>query len=105
MSQSDVEHGITESDETPETIETPEDVETPEEVVAGSVEAEATPEVDEDAELGAPVMAEAEVVAAARARGPGILADGVAKMRAGLTTVEEVARAVQEDASASAGAA
>ena len=42
---------------------------------------------------------EAQVVAAARARGPGILADGVAKLRAGLTTIEEVARAVHEEAS------
>jgi len=41
---------------------------------------------------------EAQLVAAARARGPGILADGVAKLRAGLTTVEEVARAVHEEA-------
>jgi general secretion pathway protein E len=41
---------------------------------------------------------EAQLVAAARARGPGILADGVAKLRGGLTTVGEVARAVHEDA-------
>ncbi|HVG49917.1 MAG TPA: ATPase, T2SS/T4P/T4SS family, partial [Rubellimicrobium sp.] len=41
---------------------------------------------------------EAQVVAAARQRGPGILADGVEKLRAGLTTVEEVARAVHDDA-------
>jgi general secretion pathway protein E len=41
---------------------------------------------------------EAQLVAAARARGPGILADGVAKLRQGLTTVEEVARAVHEEA-------
>ena len=41
---------------------------------------------------------EAQVIAAARARGPGILLDGVDKLRAGLTTVEEVARAVHEEA-------
>ncbi len=40
---------------------------------------------------------EAEIVAAARARGPGILADGMAKMDAGETTAQEVARAVYED--------
>ncbi len=40
---------------------------------------------------------EAEVIAAARIRGPGILADGMAKMDAGLTTPQEVARAVHED--------
>jgi general secretion pathway protein E len=42
---------------------------------------------------------EAQLTAAARQRGPGILLDGVDKLRAGLTTVEEVARAVHEDAS------
>ncbi len=42
---------------------------------------------------------EAQLTAAARKRGPGLLADGVEKLRAGLTTVEEVARAVHEDAS------
>ena len=42
---------------------------------------------------------EAQLTAAARRRGPGILLDGVEKLRAGLTTVEEVARAVHEDAS------
>lgn len=41
---------------------------------------------------------DAALVKAARARGPGILADGVAKLRDGLTTVEEVARAVHEEA-------
>ena len=41
---------------------------------------------------------EAQLTAAARRRGPGILLDGVEKLRAGLTTVEEVARAVHEDA-------
>ena len=41
---------------------------------------------------------EAQLTAAARKRGPGLLADGCAKLLAGLTTVEEVARAVREDA-------
>lgn len=41
---------------------------------------------------------EAQVMAAARQKGPGILSDGVEKLRAGLTTVEEVARAVHDDA-------
>ncbi len=40
---------------------------------------------------------EAELVAAARAAGPGILQDGIDKMRAGLTTAEEVIRAVRDD--------
>ncbi len=40
---------------------------------------------------------EAQLMAAARKRGPGLLQDGVEKLRAGLTTVEEVARAVRED--------
>ncbi len=40
---------------------------------------------------------EAALIAAARARGPGILLDGIEKMRAGLTTAQEVARAVHED--------
>lgn len=34
----------------------------------------------------------------ARAKGPGILADGVEKLRQGKTTVEEIARAVRDDA-------
>ena len=42
---------------------------------------------------------EAELTIAARKRGPGIRADGIAKMRDGLTTAQEVARAVHEDAS------
>jgi general secretion pathway protein E len=42
---------------------------------------------------------EADMIAAARKRGAGILLDGVAKMRAGLTTPQEVARAVHEDPS------
>jgi general secretion pathway protein E len=41
---------------------------------------------------------EAQVVAAVRQRSPGILSDGVEKLRLGLTTVEEVARAVHDDA-------
>ena len=41
---------------------------------------------------------EAALIAAARARGPGILIDGIEKMRAGMTTAQEVARAVHEDA-------
>ncbi|MCH4892098.1 type II secretion system protein GspE [Sphingomonas sp. SFZ2018-12] len=42
---------------------------------------------------------EAELERAARAGGnPGLIDDGVAKVRAGLTTVEEVARVVREDA-------
>ena len=40
---------------------------------------------------------EAQLTAAARQRGPGILADGIDKMRQGLTTATEVARAVRED--------
>ncbi|APE42008.1 type II secretion system protein GspE [Sulfitobacter alexandrii] len=43
-------------------------------------------------------QSEAELIAAARARGPGILADGIAKILAGHTTPQEVARAVHEDA-------
>ncbi len=42
-------------------------------------------------------LPEASLIAAARAKGPGILADGIAKMKAGLTTAQEVARAVHED--------
>jgi general secretion pathway protein E len=41
---------------------------------------------------------EAELEAAARAVGPGLMDDGVAKVRAGLTTVEEIARVVREEA-------
>ncbi|MAM25322.1 MAG: type II secretion system protein GspE [Rhodobacteraceae bacterium] len=40
---------------------------------------------------------EADLSAAARERGPGILADGIAKIRKGETTVQEVVRAVHED--------
>ena len=40
---------------------------------------------------------EAKLSAAARERGPGILGDGVDKIRAGDTTVQEVVRAVHED--------
>lgn len=42
-------------------------------------------------------LPEAKLIAAARERGPGILADGVSKMKEGLTTAQEVARAVHED--------
>ncbi len=42
--------------------------------------------------------AEAVLVREARARGPGILQDGADKLRAGLTTIEEVVRAVRVDA-------
>ena len=42
-------------------------------------------------------VSEAQLTQAARQRGPGILADGIAKMQAGLTTAQEVARAVRED--------
>lgn len=42
-------------------------------------------------------VAEADLVAAARRAGPGLLQDGAAKVLAGLTTVEEVARVAQED--------
>ena len=41
---------------------------------------------------------EAELVAAARRLSPSLLADGVAKLRAGLTSVDEVARVVHEEA-------
>ena len=55
-------------------------------------------EVDADLErLIHEGLSEAELIAAARSRGPGILADGIAKMQAGLTTPQEVARAVHED--------
>jgi general secretion pathway protein E len=40
---------------------------------------------------------EAQLTTDARQRGPGILADGIDKMRQGLTTAAEVARAVRED--------
>lgn len=40
---------------------------------------------------------EAELTAAARRSAPGILEDGIAKMRAGSTTAEEVIRAVRDD--------
>ncbi|SLN13024.1 Type II secretion system protein E [Roseivivax jejudonensis] len=40
---------------------------------------------------------EADLTAAARAKAPGILQDGARKMREGLTTAEEVVRAVRED--------
>jgi general secretion pathway protein E len=43
-------------------------------------------------------QSEASLIAAARARGPGILEDGIAKMRAGMTTAQEVARAIHEGA-------
>lgn len=41
---------------------------------------------------------EAQLTKAARAISPSLLEDGVAKLRAGLTSVEEVARVVQEEA-------
>jgi len=40
---------------------------------------------------------EARLTEAARAAGPSLLDDGIAKLREGLTTVDEVARVVQED--------
>ena len=40
--------------------------------------------------------AEAELVAQARRRGPSLVEDGVRKIRAGITTVEDVARVAQE---------
>ncbi|MGR3270190.1 type II secretion system protein GspE [Thalassococcus profundi] len=63
--------------------------------------------IKSDAELEAMIhdgASEADLLAAARRRGPGILQDGIAKMRAGLTTAEEVARVVREDALDSGGA-
>ncbi len=42
---------------------------------------------------------EAELEKAARQTGPGMLGDGIAKLRAGRTTVEEVVRVVYEDTS------
>lgn len=44
-------------------------------------------------------ISESALIAAARAKGPGILTDGILKMQAGLTTAQEVARAVHEDPS------
>ena len=41
---------------------------------------------------------EAELEEAARKSGPSLMDDGVAKVRAGLTTVEEVARVVRDEA-------
>ena len=41
---------------------------------------------------------EAQLTKAARAVSQSLLDDGVAKLRAGLTSVEEVARVVQEEA-------
>jgi len=41
---------------------------------------------------------EAELEAAARLTGPSLMDDGIAKVRAGLTTVEEVARVVRDEA-------
>ena len=43
-------------------------------------------------------QSEAELIAAARDRGPSILDDGIAKMRLGLTTAQEVARAIHDGA-------
>jgi general secretion pathway protein E len=43
-------------------------------------------------------QSESGLIAAARERAPGILGDGVEKILAGLTTIQEVARAVHEDA-------
>jgi general secretion pathway protein E len=40
---------------------------------------------------------EPELTAAARKAGPSLLDDGIAKLRAGLTTIEEVARVVQDE--------
>jgi len=39
---------------------------------------------------------EADLTAAARAAGPGLLDDGLAKIAAGVTSVEEVARVVRD---------
>lgn len=47
--------------------------------------------------------AEAELTRAARRKGPGILQDAAEKLREGRTTVEEVARAVREDATVEGG--
>ena len=43
-------------------------------------------------------QSEADLIAAARERGPSILDDGIAKMRMGLTTAQEVARAIHDGA-------
>ncbi len=43
-------------------------------------------------------VAEAELEAAARGRGPSLAADGAAKVASGVTTVEEVARVVRDEA-------
>jgi general secretion pathway protein E len=40
---------------------------------------------------------EADLVAAARRHGPALIDDGAAKIAAGVTTVEEVARVVRDD--------
>ena len=40
---------------------------------------------------------EAELERAARARGPGLVQDGVAKVRDGLTTIQEVARVTRDE--------
>ena len=48
-------------------------------------------------------VSEATLTTAVRQRGPGILADGVDKVRQRLTTPQEVARAVREDATAPTG--
>ena len=39
---------------------------------------------------------EADLTAAARADGPGLIADGLRQIRAGMTTVEDVARVAKE---------
>lgn len=43
-------------------------------------------------------QSEADLIAAARERGPSILDDGIVKMRMGLTTAQEVARAIHDGA-------
>lgn len=42
-------------------------------------------------------LSEAEIIRHARSLGPGILEDGVAKLRGGMTTVQELARVLHED--------
>jgi len=59
----------------------------------------ATPQLETMIHEGA---SEAALSAEARKTAPGILHDGADKIRAGLTTVQEVARAVREDATAGA---
>ena len=57
--------------------------------------------VETDAELERLIhdgASEAKLMREARRRGPGIIEDGAEKLRAGLTTVEEVVRAVRVDA-------